>query len=425
MNNYNTYKLKNGLQVITTNMNHYTTCSIMASVKVGSKNENKKNNGISHFLEHVNFKGTKTYKNSYALSKELDAMGCLFNAYTSKYITVYHFKVAYNIEYISKLLHILSEILFECLHINKDINQEKNIIIEEIKQTLDDPYNYIDDVVAGMMFKNSPLAMDVGGSIKNIKNMTPDMIKQYYKKYYVPNNIILSIAGKIPSDIDKTIKTYFDKYPPKKIDIIPIKPYIFTSTKPELKVMTRKHSKQCQINVAFPAFPINDKNIYPLELLGLHLAGNMSSILYRELRIKNNLVYDVSSHIVSYEEGGYLTIATAVDSKNVNKTIEIILNESNNLFKYEFDNLEILKANQIHSKEMDWEDSYNIANYYANQLLLCPKITNIKDDSDKYKKISINDIKKIIPHIIDFRKMKIVVIGNIMQNDVKFNNILN
>ena len=418
MNNYKINKLKNGLQIIKTNLPHYKTCSIIASVKTGSKNENDKNNGVAHFLEHINFKGTKTYKNTHELSKILNSMGCSFNAYTMRYVTTYHFKVAYNVEYIDKILHIVSEMLFAGLLRKKDIEKERNIILEEINQTYDDPDNCIDDYVAEMMFEGSPLAMTVLGDIKVVKTMKESVVRQFYDKYYVPNNVIMSISGKIPHNINKMIQQYFNKYPSVELKTIPIIPYIFKSSKPQLKVITKKNAHQCNINISFPAFSITDKRVYPLELLALHFAGNMSSILYQELRTKNNLVYDVDADINTYEEGGYITISTAVDPKNLNKTIEIILYEANKLFLDDFGNLEILKTNQIHSAEMDWEDSYNVADHYLDQLMLYSKITNIKEHYKMYKKVTVSDIKSVVKDVIDFRRMKVVIIGNIKQKDI-------
>lgn len=424
MNNYKTTKLKNGLKVITINLPHYKTCSIIASVKVGSKNETKENNGVAHFLEHVNFKGTPSYKNINILTKELDSMGCSFNAYTMKHVTVYHFKVAYQSDYISKIFHILSEMLFESIHRKKDLESERNIIIEEIKKILDDPNDCIDDYIAEMIFADSPLALTISGDIKTIKNMKPEVIRKFYKDYYVPNNTIISVCGKLPVNIDKIIQKYFNKYPSKPLKVMPIIPYHFATIKPELKILTRRDDNQCHINISFPAFPINDKRVYTLELLALHLAGNMSSILYQELRDKNNLVYSVNAYVITYEEGGYLTIETSVDPKNINKTIKIILTELNNLHIDNFKNLNALKINQIHSEEMDWEDSYNVADHYSEQLLFYPIILNLKEHAKCYQNVSTSDMKDVVKNVIDFRKMKVVIIGNIKKDDVQLTKLL-
>jgi predicted Zn-dependent peptidase len=424
MNNYKINKLKNGLKIIKINIPNYKTCSIVASIKVGSKYESLKENGAAHFLEHVNFRGTTKIKNANAITYELDSMGCSFNAYTTKQITVYHFKTAYDIKYIDKILFILSQILFESKHKLSDIESERKIILEELKKTLDNPDESIDDHICEMIFKNSPLALTTLGKRKTIKGIEQKTIHKFYQKYYVPNNMVISIAGKVPSDIDNMVKKYFAKYSmANNLDRIII-PYAFENKKPELKVITNLKKNQCYINIAFPALSIHDPKLYSLYLLSLYLGGNMSSYLFVELREKKSLVYDISSDVFAYEEGGYLSIYTSTDSKNVNKTISIILTKLAEVYKFNFDNLDVLKINTLHSKEMEWEDSYNIAEYYSEELLLRKKIKSTHEHLKCYQNVKKKDIIELAKNILNFNKMKVVIMGNIKSSDINLSKIM-
>lgn len=424
MNNYKINKLKNGLKLIKINIPNYKTCSIVTSIKVGSKHETPKENGAAHFLEHVNFRGTTNIKDAHAITHELDSMGCSFNAYTTKHITVYHFKTAYDIKYIDRILFILSQILFESKHRLSDINSERKIILEELKKTLDNPDESIDDYICKMMFEDNPLGLPTLGEKSTIKDMEQKIIHRFYKKYYVPNNMVISIAGKVPTNIDNMIKKYFNKYKmAKDLDCV-IVPYIFKDKKPELKVITNHKKNQCYINIAFPALSLHDPKMYSLQLLSLYLGGNMSSHLFVELREKKSLVYDVSSDIFAYEEGGYLSIYTSTDSKNVNKTISIILTKLAEIHKFDFNNLDILKTNIIHSKEMEWEDSYNIAEYYSEELLLHPKVKSTHEHLKYYQDVKRKDVIELAKNILNFDKMKVVVIGNIKSSQIDLSKII-
>jgi predicted Zn-dependent peptidase len=425
MNNYKINKLKNDFEYIKIFLPYYKTCSIVVYVKVGSKHENKNNNGVAHFLEHVNFKGSLNYSNANIISKELDSIGCIFNAYTNKNMTVYHFKFAYKSEYFNKILSIVSDILFYSYHRNEDIEAERMVIYEEIKNTLDDPDESIDDLVAEMMFKDSPLGLHTLGSLKTIKSISRNTIHNFYKKYYVPNNMIMSICGKIPNNIDSLVEKYFENVPGSKSlqhhNIVFNK---FENVKPELKIIKRSKMNQCYINIAFPAYSLYDSNLKALKLLSIHLGGNMSSILFNELREKRSLVYDVSTDVYAFEEGGYFSIYTSTDPKNTDKVIKIILEQLVYVHNSDFKNLEILKVNEIHSKEILWEDCYNVAEYYADQLLLFDKVTNTSEFINNIKKVTNKNIMTTAKNIINFSKMKVIVIGNISKKDINLSKII-
>lgn len=338
-------------------------------------------------------------------------------------ITSYHFKIAYHVDYVDKVLHLISQIVFESLHKDEDLENEKKIISEEIKTVLDDAYESIDDYTSELMFKNSSLSKPVLGFAKTLKDIKPSSIRKFYKSYYVPNNMVLSIAGKMPNNINDLIKTHFNKYKLAKLPIYNLKPYVFSSTGPELKIINKQSFNQSHINISFPGFSILDKNTYVLELIALHLGGNMSSVLYRELREKNNLVYNVESNVTAYEEGGYLSIYTSVDNKNVQKTLDIIFEQLQLVKHHKYENYEVLSVNQIHSLELEWENSYNIADHYADQLLLYPKVSSLKEFVKLYRNITKQDLIEITKSIINFKKMKIVIIGNIKKNEINLTKI--
>lgn len=424
MGNNNITKLNNGLKIFKLNIPFYKSLSVIAIVKVGSKHENIKTNGLAHFLEHLNFRGTPKYPTANSISKILDKMGCSFNAYTTKTVTVYHFKLASHAEYINKLMDILSQILFESQHTKTDVDAERKVVMEEIKKTRDAPDDLIDDELTRLMFKGSSLELDTLGDIKTIKKIDRKTIRNFYKKYYVPNNISISMVGRVPNGTIDVIKKYFNKYPiDKHYCQSKLIPYQY-SLKPELKVIHKPKSDYAHLAIGFPGNSIYDNNLLSLKLLALYIGGNMSSKLFMALREKESLVYDVSCYGYGYEEGGYLGIYTSMDIKNLNKSIKIIMTELAKIHQHKFtkEELEVLKVNKIHYKEMEWENNYNIAEYYAEQIALYPKITTTNEYIEKYKKITLKDIN-IAQNSINFSKMKVVVVGNIKRKDIDLDQI--
>ena len=186
MNNYNIFELKNRLKYITIPIKSNNSCSIYIYVKVGSIYENKEISGISHFIEHMVFKGGKKYKTAFSITSELDKLGTSYNAYTDTTHTVYHFKVYY--KYIDKVLDIFSDMLFNSVFDYKEINNERNVIFEEMNKVIDDSDTYIMDLVQENIFPHHVLSKSVIGNKKSLKKCTRKVLIDYYNKYYISIN---------------------------------------------------------------------------------------------------------------------------------------------------------------------------------------------------------------------------------------------
>ena len=410
-------KLSNGIKTMITSLPSYKTISIVLLVGVGSKHETNQINGLAHALEHMNFKTTKKFEN---IKKILDNIGCHFNAYTVRSLTAYHFKVSSTSKDIETVLDVLSEMVFEGQYLLKDWNAEKKVIYEEIKQTIDDPDSCIDDYLSLLLFPKSTLQLPTLGTIKSLNKITCQQLKDFHHQYYYPGNMVISLAGHIPTNINMLLNKYLGtkhlkcQCPPLN-QLVPVEP--ISSQTPKIKVIKRTDSQHCYINIAFPGYAMTDTQIYVLKLISIHIGGNMSSILFETLRDKNSLVYHVSSDVYSYPEIGYLSIYTSTDTKNVNKVIKLILKACQNI-KITDKLLDSLKVNKINSKSIEYEDTYLLAEYYAEHMLLYPKVVSHNDKLKNYNSITLNDINKVIKEVIDMDRMKMVVIGNISEKDI-------
>ena len=332
-----------------------------------------------------------------------------------KHITVYHFKLSYQLEYFETVLNILSEMLFNSSFNLKDVEGEKKVVIEEIHKSLDNPSDLIDDYMNEILFSDSPLKLSTIGNINNVKHFSPELIRKIYKKYYTPENMSLAISGKFPKNTKEIIEKYFNNFPRNNIPSTKLIQYQLKITEPEFKIISKKKQENIYICITFPAYSTFSHKKYGLDILSLHIAGNMSSRLFVLLRDKLGIVYDVSSETVFYEEAGYLSIYTSVTSNNLSIALENIITNLIDLkiSKINSDVLQILKNNIINSKAIDYEDTYNIAEYYSTQLTTHSNITTLKDLNKHYRNITVSDINQIIDEVLNFNHIKIIATGNI------------
>lgn len=408
---YTETELDNGLATFIYPIPHFKHCSIVALIKAGTKHETDRTNGLAHLLEHLNFKSSRDFPEGSQIAKTLDKVGCSFNAYTVKNMTVFHFGC--HPKFMNIVLHVISQMLFYSLHSPIDIKSERKVVHEEIEQTDNSYDEVIDDYLCEIMYPNSILSLPTLGTKKSLANIDRNDIVEFYEKYYVPNNIKLVIVGNLPTSPLPAIKKYFGNIVAKPILPLNIT-YDTENNKPVTKIIS-KNTSHCYINIAFPAYNLTNPKGYPLSLLTLHLGGYMSSLLYIALREVNSLVYEISADVVHYEDGSYLSIYTSTNCRNGQLAINIIIDVLQKLKKTKINakQLQVLKVNKTHTKELDWEDSYNIAEYYAEQMAFFPEIRPMDEHIKAYNKVSLPQINKVIDEVIDFNRMKIVVIGKV------------
>ena len=410
MDKYSLFELNNKLKYLLVPLDVHNSCSVHIYVKIGSVYEDMNFNGISHFIEHMVFKGTKNRKNSKILLNEMDRIGAEYNAYTDNYLTVFHFKV--NHKYLEKALDIFSDMLFNSIFSNKEIDMERKVIFEEILKGKDDTDIYLEDLIPTYLFKNHELSNSVIGNKKTLFNCDKKILTDFYKKYYVPNNMCISVCGKYNKrNIHDLIKKYFTQ----ENNLIPSKKLIpMFNNKIKYKLIEKhKDIEQSVIAMVFSIFDLNDERKYALDLLETILAGNMSSILYYKIREKEGLVYSISCDSELYNSGGYLIIKFASNYNNIKKAIKYITSELDKLKKRDIsdnklnDSKEYLNSNIF----MINENNSNIAEYYGRSLALNEKLESISKYINNINKVDKKNIKDLCNYIFDYSKMLIYNVG--------------
>tara|TARA_Y100000590_G_scaffold450544_1_gene590395 strand:+ start:77 stop:1360 length:1284 start_codon:yes stop_codon:yes gene_type:complete len=417
MNHYKIVTLSNGFTYVTLKNNHISHCILLLLLGVGSVYENKEQSGISHFLEHIPFKGTKKWKNVNDLTYLLDTLGTDTNAFTDKETTGYHIKISK--QYASQGLEILYDLVLRPTLEKKNIELERNVILEEYRKGLDEPEHIIDELLHQTIFKGHPLSNSVIGTKKTIETITSSDIQKYHKKNYLLSNMKLVIVGNYPNKIHTQIKKMFSqKYEPS-----PLKQtqFLYSSKKPTILFKKKDNLERTCISVSFPTISYNHPDRYILEMIGTYLGSGMSSRLFTELREKKSLVYNVFSDQYSYYKGGYFEIGTCLNHKNIEDSINIIIKE-----------LQKLKKNKIKKKELDKcyhlikgniqissEDITSIAEFYAYQLLYAKKIINYKKLFHHFRKITQEDILRVANQYFVMDHVHIFIYGQTTKKTIE------
>jgi predicted Zn-dependent peptidase len=416
-------RLKNGLRYITIPISGTNTATILVMVGTGSKYENKYNNGISHFLEHMFFKGTKKRPNTLAISGELDSIGAEFNAFTSKEYTGYWVKA--DKEKIELAMDIVSDIFLNSKLDKKEIEKEKGVIIEEINMYQDNPIMYIEDLFEECLYGDSPAGWDTLGTKRNVLKLQRKDLINYLSSQYGSQNTIICLAGNLGRSAS-LIEKYFFKL--KKSDprsgsrtCFQDKQHVVEKqSKPQIKIHYKK-TDQAHLSLGVRTFPINHKDEYIVKILSILLGGSMSSRLFLELREKRGLAYYVRTQAEFYTDSGYLTTQAGVPVDKLPKAIKVILNEYSKLKKELVKEKELRRIKDLFKGRLtiQLEASDLVASWYARQTILRGQALTPDEFINKVFKVKPKDIQRVAKEIFVNKGLNLAVIGPYKKLDLR------
>jgi predicted Zn-dependent peptidase len=414
------YNYDNGLRVVYQKNNlHISAISIM--VGVGSNYENyNSTNGMSHYLEHMLFKGTKKYKNSKEISMIFDSYGCYINAYTDKENTSYVIKC--DTQYLEKCFKVLGDIVLNTIFKKSEFEKEKHVVIEELKRVNDNTAVYIIDECYKLLYSDNTLGLSTGGDENQILNFKIKKLNEFYKQFYNPNNIVISVC----SDLDfKEIIKMIDKIDlankKNNYDCIPklISNNIVNNNDNYKLNLIDRDLEQTHISIGFKTCDIKSEDKYVLDIINAILTGSMSSLLFLNLREKYGLTYNTSIEQSEYIQGGVFIIYTSVDKSRVVKSdkgpgaITIIINTLNCIKEKGISLAELKKIKGFlkGSLTLEYEDCLNLSDYNGRQIISNQQIISLEKLSDIYDKITLKQINTIIDKYFKKELMSVVLIG--------------
>jgi len=401
--------IKNGLRIITVPQKNTQSLTVLVLVGTGSKYEKKEINGISHFLEHMYFKGTKKRPSTIAIAETLDKVGGIYNAFTAEEYTGYFAKIA--LSHFDLALDWVSDIFLNSILPEKEVEKEKGVIIEEINMRQDHPIEYIQILWSKLLYGDQPAGWDIAGTKESVADMTRGKLIDYMKKQYVASNTIVSIAGNFNESLAiKKVKEFFSKIKTRKSIEEP--KVVERQQKPNLLLHFRE-TDQTHLSLGVRSFNLFHPKRYAQDLLAIILGGMMSSRLFIEVRCKLGIAYYINTNSVANPDTGFLSTQTGLDNKNVEKGILTILKEYKKISQKKVPISELKKAKDyLNGKTMLLLESSDAqASFYAGQELLENKILTPKEIFAKIDKITQDDILKVAQEIFRPEKLNLALIG--------------
>mgnify|MGYP001179516715 CR=1 FL=1 len=404
---YQRYELNNGIQIVTEKIPHFRSVSIGMWFKVGSVDENEKENGLSHFIEHMLFKGTIN-RTAKEIAETMDAVGGQLNAFTAKECTCFYCKVID--EHLDLALDLLSDMILNSTFDDTELQKEKGVVLEEIYMYEDSPEDLVYDLVSSTYFGSHRLGQPILGTIENLNRFTRDEVLAFFNRFYTPNNMVISVAGNFDeNNLISLIEKYFGQW-----DKSYIERQQHSSGKSNKRfAFKKKDIEQAHLCIAGPGVQLGDDNVYPVLVFNNLFGGGMSSRLFQEIREERGLAYSVFSYPSSYLSGGLFTIYAGTKPEQITTVASLIKEEigkikSRGVSKEEFQKAkEQLKGNYILGLE---STSSRMIAIGRSQLLL-ERITTPAEILNKIDKVSIDDVYGIIDEILDPDKFVVATVA--------------
>ena len=409
INNYKKTTLKNGLRIITVPSKNTRTVAVLVLVKTGSKYETKDINGISHFLEHMFFKGTKKYPSTLKLIEPLDKIGGIYNAFTGDEYTGYWVKV--DAGHLNLALEWVSDIYLNSKIAQEEIDREKGTILQELNMYLDTPMRYVSNLWTDLLYGDQPAGWDILGTEKVIKKAKREQFVKYLKEHYSSKNTIIAIVGNInhKTTIDK-IKKYFKPINNNLVkDKLPVKE---VQSKPE-SLIHYKDTDQTHLLLGVRAYNTFHPDKYVLGLLAVILGGNMSSRLWISVRERQGLAYYIGSSTDTDTDAGFFVTRAGVNNQKTEKAIITILNEYKKISQKKITLAELKKAKDYikGTSLIGMESLDEQASFYASQELLTNEILTLEKKFSKMNEVTVNDIQRVAKDIFKPEKLNLALIG--------------
>lgn len=420
---YNLFTLNNGLKVVVENIEHFNSVSIGLWVENGSRKENFYNNGVSHFIEHMLFKGTSN-RTSRQIVEQIEDVGGQINAFTGKESTCYYIKTLDT--HLELSLEILSDMLFNSLFNEEDIEKEKGVVIEEINMSKDNPEDVLMDVHAKAAWENDGLSLPILGTENTVKSFDRNLLINYLKMNYIPENCVLSICGNINmKNIEKLLEKYFGKWKTENKNItVYSTPKITTNN-----YFVKKDIEQLHINLGIQGMALGHDDLYTSILLSNILGGGASSILFQKIREELAVCYSIYMYMSSHVNNGLINIYAGINPQYAKEAIEAIENETKNFVKYKiskeklYKTKEQLKGNYILGLESTSSRMFS----NGKAVLFLNKINTPQDVIKKIDKIDMESIDRVMENTFKRGIINSAFVGknvDVLKNDYNIKDVL-
>ena len=406
--------LANGLTLLTERMEHIRSVSIGIWVRTGSRHEDVAANGISHFLEHMVFKGTKT-RSAEDIARQVDSIGGNMDAFTAKECICFNIKVLD--EHLPVAMDVLSDLVLNPIFDLTDLGRERGVILEEIKMDEDNPDYLVHEIFTQNFWKDHPLGKPIAGTKDTVRRFDQELLHSYYARHIHPANLIISAAGNL--DEKKFVDLVGEKFFPLK----PGKNGLHDSTPaihPHIIMRNKKSLEQVQICVGVPSHPISHEMRYVSYVLNTLLGGGMSSRLFQTIREDHGLAYAVFSGINAYTDAGYLSVYAATSPEQINEVIRLSIGEFDRLKSETISDAELQRAkDQLKvSIMLGLESTSARMSNLARQEIFFGRQFTLDEILQRIDRVTANDVQRMAQEIFG-DELAVTAIGQIESLDIK------
>lgn len=410
---YRKTTLRNGLRVVTETLPSLRSISLGVWIDVGSRHEQPEENGMSHFVEHMLFKGTRN-RSAHQIAAELESLGGSLNGFTSREQTCYYAR--FIDEHLPIAVDVLADLTCNPTLMGTHISREKQVVCEEIKESLDNPSDKIHDVFAHTFWGNHPLGQPIMGSMKNINSLTRPKVIDFVERHYRTGSVVIAASGAVDHDqLVKLTKKHFhfnDGTSEPAMQAVP----------PEEKKVNieRNTSKQTHVCLGFPSLPYTSTQKMVVLALSSYLGGGMSSVLFQKIREERGLAYSVFSFTDFYRDSGIFGIYVGTDSKHLRQSLEIISGELRRIKRRKLpsDQLDMLKSQMKGHLILSQESTNSRMNRLARQELMIGGYQPLSDVIEEIEKITPSDFLEMANYVFHNSRAAMAVLGPVAKGSL-------
>lgn len=404
-----THVLKSGLRVVLSPVPEAHSVTVMVTTATGSRFENKQENGMAHFLEHMLFKGTKKRPKAKMIAEALDAVGGEFNAFTSKDHTAYYAKVDARHTYIA--LDVVSDIFLNATLSSKEIEKERGTITEEINMYEDMPMRGVYEVFDSLFYGEHPLGCSILGPKKNIAQFTRAQFKHYLARNYVAHNTVVSVSGAFSEQemlraVTKAFATMRTGGSP------PLHLYTHTQQEPRVRIKHKK-TDQTHFILGVPSVPFGHVDEATVEVLMVLLGGGMSSRLFTEVREKLGLAYYITAGTNEYIDHGYVYIRAGVSNDKCVKAVSVCMQELIKIARTQVSTAELQKAQEYikGTRALSLDTTDSIAQFTGYSTVVRGSIENLESLDKKTNAVTVQDVRRVAKKLFNTTAYNLAIVG--------------
>jgi len=422
MFNHKLYNFDSGLRLIVVPMTSTQTATVLVLVGTGSKYETKEINGISHFLEHMMFKGTTKRPDKLEIARELESIGADFNAFTHKEFTGYYARASASKT--DTLMDVIFDIFLNSKLDGEEIEKEKGVIVEEINMYRDNPQRYVGDLFERLLYGDQPAGWDIAGEKETVIALKRQQFVDYFTTHYIASNTVIAVAGNVkPEEIKEKIGRYFENIRQgERVTKLAVKE---EQSSPQV-LLHHKKTDQSHFILGFRGYNMFDEKRYAAGILATILGGGMSSRLFMEVRDKRGLAYYVGADSDNYTDTGIFAMNAGVNNDKADDAIKVMIEE---VVKVKEKGVLARELQQAKDQAegvlaIAMENSRAVANAYAGPVLFYNKVLTPAEELDKIKKVTLEDISRVANDIFVNEKINLALIGPFDKED-EFKKLLN